>query len=236
VQQNTNNIYPRKLSIKEKNLIFTALPENKPGYREYREIIEELFIVGNGRFGDGNLFLAEEEAKVDLEIPSSPILAIANISYRSAEVYLTVHEIFDGQIEIDINSISGNIIPDDLGKAKVWTYSTWVPGEKAPQDKSTVREIHLIKNEIVLVIAPSHKKIWVYNSKSGINHFIPVSNYYNEVMLLTNNKDPNIALQPGRLFTNLKDFSDEQLTQGFLVYNKHWDRIELDYSLFEKKN
>lgn len=234
MQQNNSN-FPRKLSQRELNLLFTSLPENKVGYKQYREIIEQLFVIGNGRFGNGNFILAEEDDTIDLESPSAPVFAISNISFKNAEIYVTIHEVLDGQVEVDIKSISDDAIPDNLEKANVWTYSTWIPGEKAPHDKSMVREVHLIKNEIVLAIAPAHKKVWIYNSKSGINHFIPITNYYNEIMLLTDNKNPEIALQPGRLFTNLKDFSDEQLVQGFLVYNKHWDRIELDYSLLEKK-
>ncbi|MHB9041769.1 MAG: hypothetical protein ACYC4T_14040, partial [Melioribacteraceae bacterium] len=125
--------------------------------------------------------------------------------------------------------------PDDLSQAKVWTYSDWMPGDRAPFDKSYVREVKLIKKEIILVIAPVHKKVWVYNAKSGINHFVPVTNYYNEMMILLNIKDPEKALNPGRLFTNLDEFTDQQLVQGFLAYNRYWQRIELDYSYFTKE-
>ncbi len=234
MQQNINEKFPRQLSAREKKWLFAALPENKLGYKQYRDIIENLLVIGYGRFGEGNFFLGEVGDKIDLEVSSSPILAIANITFDVGKVYVTIHEELDGQIEIDIKGTAVDQIPDDLDQAKVWTYSNWIPGEKAPFDRSDVREVHLINNEIVLVIAPVHKKVWVYNAKSGINHFVPVTNYYNEMMILMNNKDSDTALNPGRLFTNLAEFTNEQLAQGFLVYNKYWQRVELNYSQFKK--
>lgn len=236
MEQNPDEKFPRGLTEREKSWLFTALPENKIGYKKYRDLIESLSVIGYGRFGEGNLVLGDENDVVDLEDPSSPIFAISNIAFEEANIYVTIHEVFDNQIEVDIKSVLGGKIPENLHQTKVWTYSTWLPGQKAPSDNSYVREIHLIRDELVLAIAPSHKKIWIYNSKSGINHFVPVTNFYNELMILLENKDPEAALNPGRLFTNADDFTDEQLTQGFLVYNRHWNRVELDYRLFEKKD
>ena len=233
MEQINDQKFPRQLTCREKKWLFAALPENKLGYRQYRDIIENLLILGFGRFGEGNYILGQEGESIDTDASSSPILAVANITFDVGKVYVTIHEELEGQIEVDIKGSSLDHIPDDLDQSKVWTYSNWVPGEKAPFDKSKVREIHLVKNDIVLVIAPVHKKIWVYNSKSGINHFIPVTNYYNEIMILLNNKNAETALNPGRLFTNLDEFSDKQLAQGFLVYNKYANRIELDYHQFE---
>ncbi len=235
MQQNANELFPRELSDNEKFWLFAALPENKPGYKKYRELIDSLMVIGYGRFGAGNLVLGEAHDVVDLEDPSAPIFAIANIVYANAQIYVTIHEEFENQIEVDIKSLKGETIPADPGGAKIWTYSDWKPGLKAPNDGGDIREVVLIKDKIVLAIAPSHKKIWVYNAESGINHFVPVTNYYNEIMILMQNKDPETALDPGRIFTHLNEFTDEQLIAGFLIYNKHWNRVELDYNLFAKK-
>jgi hypothetical protein len=235
MQQNTNEIFPRELTSREKNWLFAALPENKPGYQQYRSIIDGLVAIGKGRFGDGNLILGEEGDSYDSETPSTPIFAIANIEFEEAKIYITIHEESERQVEVDIKSVSGENIPENLHQIKIWTYSTWSPGQKAPFDNADVHEIQLIFNKIVLVIAPTHKKIWVYNDDSGINHFVPITNYYNELMIIMNDKNPETALNPARLFDNLNEFSDDQLVQGFLAYNKHWNRIELDHNLFEKK-
>jgi hypothetical protein len=236
VEQNNYMLFPRKLRTQEKEWLFTALPENKLGYMQYREIIDGLTVIGFGRFGDGNLILGTEGEIIDLEVSSAPIFAVSNISFEKANVYVTIHEELERQIEIDLKIDNEKNIPDNLNQSKIWTYSNWIPGEKAPHDNSRVREVHLVKNEIVLAIAPIHKKIWVYNSRSGINHFVPVTNFYNEMILLTEIKDPVIALNPGRLFTNLDEFTDEQLATGFFTYNRHWKRVELDYHITELKN
>lgn len=229
MEQNANK-YPRKLNSFELNCLYEALPENKSGYLQYRNMIEELFVLGDGRFGNGNFILGEEDDFIDLDSPSSPIFAIATISLPDSKYYVAIHEEHDGQIEIDIKNIEGKLFATEYKPLQVWTYSTWVPGQNAPNDNSVVREVHLIKNDVVLAIAPTHKKIWVYNSISGIVHFVPVTNFYNEVMLYSKNKDTEKALNPGLLFTNLDEFTDEQLINGFLIYNKDWDRIELDQS------
>ncbi|PKL82981.1 MAG: hypothetical protein CVV24_07340 [Ignavibacteriae bacterium HGW-Ignavibacteriae-3] len=224
---NIEENFPRELTPREKNWIFAALPENKLGYKQYRDIIENLLVIGYGRFGEGNLILGEKGDTIDLEVSSTPILAVATITFDVGKIYITIHEELENQIEVDIKGTGMDKIPDDLREAKVWTYSNWVPGEKAPFDKSDIREVHLVENQIVLAIAPVHKKVWVYNYLSGINHFIPVTNYYNEMMILMNNKNSETALNPGRLFSNLSEFTDEQLVQGFLVYNKYWQRVKL---------
>ena len=235
MQQNNNVTFPRELSSREKIWLFAALPETKPGYQQYRDIIEDLVVINKGRFGDENLILGKEGDAYDPESPSTPIFAIANIEFEEAKIYISIHEESEHQIEVDIKSLSGKIIPENLHQTKIWTYSTWTPGQKAPNDNADVHEIQLIFNKIVFVIAPTHKKIWVYNSDSGINHFVPITNYYNELMIITNDKNPETALNPSRLFDNLNEFTDDQLVQGFLAYNKHWNRIELDHNLFEKK-
>jgi hypothetical protein len=233
VQTNNKEKFPRELTAREKSWLYTALPENKLGYKQYRDIIEGLLVIGYGRFGESNLILGEAGDDIDLSISSAPIFAVATITFDVGKVYVAIHEELEGQIEVDINRTASDKIPDDLSQARVWTYSNWKPGEKAPLDNTEVREIHLVKNKIVLAIASAHKKVWVFNSESGINHFVPVTNYYNEIMILMNNKDSNTALNPGRLFTHLNDFTDEHLAQGFLVYNKYWQRVELDYNYFE---
>jgi hypothetical protein len=235
MQQNNSETFPRELTSREKSWLFAALPETKPGYCQYRDIIDDLVVIGKGRFGNENLILGEEGDAYDPEAPSTPIFAIANIEFEETKIYITIHEESEHQVEVDIKSLSGETIPENLHQTKIWNYSDWTPGQKAPFDNADVHEIQLIFSKIVLVIAPSHKKIWVYNSDSGINHFVPITNYYNELMIIMKNKNPEIALNPSRLFDNLNEFTDDQLVQGFLAYNKHWNRIELDHSLFEKK-
>ena len=38
------------------------------------------------------------------------------------------------------------------------------------------------------------------------------------------------------LFTNLDEFTDEQLVAVLLIYNRHWKRVELDHHFTELKS
>lgn len=233
----TNNIehFPRDLSAEEKELLFSALPENKIGYKHYRNKIEQMIVLGHGRFGGGNYILGKLDSELDLESSSTPIFAISKIVYGDHEIYITIHHENDDQIEIDIQNIEMTTKIGELKEKYRWTYSNWIPGQKAPYDNSDVREIHLILKSLVLVIASAHRKIWVYNAKDEVNYLIPVTNFYNELMLLMEERDPEVALNPNRLFTSLASFDDEKLGQAFLLYNKYWNRIDVDYSLFDPK-
>ncbi len=227
--------FPRKLIDEEKELIFSALPINKIGYQVYRNKIDSMVVLGNGRFGGGNFILGPIDSVIDLETPSTPIFAISKIVYDDHEIYVTIHHENDDQIEVDIQNFDLAPRINQMTEKYRWTYSNWSLGQKAPHDNSPVREVHLILKSLVLVIAPEHRKIWVYNAKDEVNYLIPVTNFYNELMLLLEIRDPEVALNPNKLFLNLNEYSDENLGQAFLLYNKYWNRVEVDYSFFDPK-
>ncbi|MCX7874782.1 MAG: hypothetical protein N2321_01305 [Melioribacteraceae bacterium] len=230
-----NKNFPRELTENEKDLLFSALPENKLGYKIYRDKINNSFVLGYGRFGGGNLILGTPGTEIDTEESATPIFAISKIVYSDHEIYVTIHHQDNDQIEIDIQNFELTPKINEMKELYRWTYSDWTPGQKAPYDNSYVKEIHLILNSLVLAIAPVHRKIWTYNAKDEVNYLIPVTNFYNELMLLMDEKNPEVALNPNLLFENLENYSNEKLGQAFLLYNKMWNRIELDYSLFDPK-
>ncbi len=227
--------FPRKLNEIEKQLLFSLLPAERNGYREYREKIENYFVLGYGRFGNGNLILGNEDDEIDLTMPSAPVFAVGNILTSAGDVYIVIHEEFENQIEIDFSN------PDILNSTGIkllssWSYSTWKPGMKNPANKEKLREIHIVKNALVVAISQSDKKIWVFEKNSGVNHFIPVTKFYDELMRIKGEKDPKIALDASRFFTHLHSYSDELIARAFLVYNKYWKKLEIDSTNFEKKN
>ncbi len=225
----SKEIFPRQLTEQEIDWLNTALPLDKIGYKIYRDKIEKLFVIGYGRWGYGNYILGKPGSLIDLNDSSAPVFAVAEIIFDKLKVYVSIHEELENLIEIDIRK-SGDETGGDLMLIEKWSYSNWVSGEKAPSDNSDVREINIVKNSIILAIAPRHKKIWLHSKEDGVNRIIPVSNYYNEVMMGMNNRDSKIMLNPNRLFNNLEEFSDEDLSRGFLSYNKRWKRIEFNYS------
>lgn len=228
-------IFPRELTDREKSWLFFTLPEDRPGYAQYREKIKEMKVLGEGRFGGGNIYIGKDGDKPDTELPSAPVIAAGTILYEEAEVYVAVHEEQDCLIEIDISNMKDELIPQKLTEIRRWTYSHWSPGDPAPPDQSEVREIQLIRDQIVIAIAPSIQRIWVYEAKSGVNYFIPVSKFHNELMRIKKIKDPKTALNPNLIFSENQKFSDEEIGQAFLLYNKYWKKLDVDYSLFQKE-
>lgn len=233
-QNNNQNKFPRSLTEKEKEWLNFILPAERKGYAEYRNKIEQLCVIGYGRFGGTNLILGKENDKPDLNAPSAPVFASGNIIYNEAEIYVLIHEEFENQIEIDISYNHESGVPEKLIEVSRWTYSNWTPGNKAPRDNSEIREIHLIKNEIVIAIAQVHKRIWVYENKSGINYFIPVTNFFNEIIRVREIREAKNLPKPDSIFTDTNSFSDKEIAQGFLLYNKHWKKLEIDNENFKK--
>jgi hypothetical protein len=228
------NIFPRKLTEKEKELLFSILPEDKPGYKAYIERINELIVIGKGRFGGGNFILGVKEDKPDLSLPSAPVFAIGTNHYEEALIDITIHEEEDNKIEFDIAVKENSHIPDKLTIIKKWNFSDWEPGQNAPGDNSFVREVVIYPEKYILAIAPTHKKIWLYEKESGVNHVLPVSNFFNELMRVLKIKNEEMFKKPSLFFENLDSYKDEDLALAFLSYNKYMHKLKIDYSLFEK--
>lgn len=220
-------MFPRNLTKTENFLLFSILPENKIGYNSYRNRINNLVVTGSGRFGGGNFVLGREGTKPDLSFPSSPVFAIGTNVYEEGTIDITIHEELDEEIEFDISARNQNTVPENLTEIKKWNYSEWNPCDKAPNDNSFVREIIIVKDEYVLSIAPAHKKIWLHEFKSRINFLVPLTNFYNELMRVSNIKDASVALKPTSFFKNIDKFNDEQLILAFFSYNRYLRKFDI---------
>jgi hypothetical protein len=221
--------FPRKLEENEKVLLFSILPENKTGYSRYREKIKELFVIGKGRFGNLNLILGKRDDKPDLSSSSAPIFAAGIVLTAGQEIDVTIHEEIDDQIEIDISPKTSNEIPDEINLIGHWSYSEWMPGDKTPNDNSDVREVEIIPGSFELVIAPAHKKIWLHDYETMVNHLIPVSNFFNELMSVKNIRNPDMVLKPNSFFNEDSKYSELDLKLAFIKYNKYLRRFKINY-------
>jgi len=231
------NKFPRKLADREKDFLFSILPEKKPGYKKYRDKIDGLYVIGTGRFGETNLILGNQNENPDFSYSSTPVFALGAIIYSRRDipeesvVDVIIHEENDNQIEFDISCKEDATIPEALSEINRWNFSEWIPGDKAPVDKSFVREVILIPGKYIVAIAPSLYKIWLHEFESGVNHLIPLTNFYNYLMIVTNIRDPKKILKQKLLFENLSDYTDKDLIATFILYNKYFKRFLIDFPI-----
>ncbi len=218
--------FPRKLSDAELNLLLLLLPENKSGYARYRNLIREYFVIGEGRFGEGNYFLGKSDDEIDLEISSSPILTNGIVQTDKMTFEISINEIQDDKIEFSISPY-----PDEneiYRIEKVLTLSDWTPGKKSPEGNK-VRLYSIDGMNYILVIAPTDHRIWLYEKSSGINYPIPVSNFYNELLRLKRETRNEIYKNPNKLFDDLESFTESEIILAFLLYCKYKRRFHLDH-------
>jgi hypothetical protein len=226
--------FPRELTKQERYLLFSVLPEEKPGYKHYREKISKLLVTGFGRFKNSNLILGKQNTIPDLSYSSAPVFAAGTIQIPGDEIDILINEEVDDEIEFDLTIKNSNIIPEEINEQERWSYSDWNPGNKSPHDNKEVREVVVSKGEYILVFAPSHKKIWLYVNGSGVNYLLPLTNYYNELMRFKRIKDPKEALNPKLFFQNLTEYTDDELINALLLYNEYMRRFSIDFSKYLK--
>jgi hypothetical protein len=229
MNQNGQRKYPRKLTKREKDWLFYLLPEERHAYAEYRRNIASMLVIGEGRFGGGNLILGYEGDEPDLSFSSLPVYACGQIEFEECKLQVSIHEFFDNKIEIAINNLTDEKIPDTLTEIRRWTYSYWKPGDESPFEGDRLRRINLSKNknELVLVFSPGNRTIWLCEAKTGVNHIIPVTNFINELLRGNKSIDKTKGINIAYVFSILDKFTDEDFVRAFVQYNKHWRKVEL---------
>lgn len=227
--------FPRELYNYEKEILFSVLPESKIGYKKYMQQISEMKVIGQGRFGGGNFILGFEGDEVELDIPSTSVFASGIVKSNQLNFDVTIHQEEENQIEYDISPFGKIDVDEEIKIESVTSISFWNKNEKSPFDDSPVNEFVVLKNKYTLVIDSSAKKIWMNDFKTGINHIIPLTNFYNELMRFKNIREQNIALNPGRFFNDLEKYSEEDLLSAFLMYDKYMNRFNLQQKIFPQK-
>ncbi len=244
IYDNSNNKsgnFPRQLRDVEKELLFQILPENKKGYLNYRNKIKELMVIGIGRFGGNNFLLGKKGTNPDPQSPSSPIFAAGTVYMQNEEIDITINEEIDDEIEVDLSPKNSADLPEKLEIIETKSFSEWNPGDNDPYENKNVREVIIEKDNYLLVVAGAIHKIWIHDINTKVNHLIPVSNFYNELMSVKNIRAKEVVLNPKLLFESINDYSDSDLFSAFVKYNKYMRRINLDYDKVlhqpeEKKN
>lgn len=219
-------VFPRTLRPKELDLLEFVLPPDRTGYKEYREHIAGMVVLGEGRRGPGNLVLGYEGDRPDVTSPLAPVIAYGMVVTTRGRFSVTVREYLGRQIDVEIVSSREEEVPDHFEEKRRWTYSSWRPGDPSPSSGKPVREVP-IADGTVLAISTEDKRLWVFDAATGIVHLLPITNFYNELMLLKGIRDPGIALRSGLFFEKHASYSDEELRTTFVAYNKLKRRIDI---------
>ncbi len=218
--------FPRPLREKELELLKIVLPAGSPGYNAYRTYIAKMHVLGAGRRGPGNFVLGYEGDVADISSPLPPVIAYGIVETTLDTFTITVRECVGDQIDVEIVSSRGQEIPDHFEEKRRWTYSTWKPGGVSPASNSVIREVR-INETLVLAVAKREKRLWLYDAVMEMNHLIPITNYYNELMLHKAIRDPHVALKSSLLFDELENYADEDLRNAFVAYNRVHKKIDL---------
>ncbi|MEK7250006.1 MAG: hypothetical protein AAB209_06225 [Bacteroidota bacterium] len=218
--------YPRLLRAKERDLLDFVLPVESPGYNEYRNHIANMVVLAEGRRGRGNFVLGKQGDRADITSPLAAVIAYGIVETTLNTFTITVREFIGNQIDVEIVSSRGEEIPDHFEEKRRWTYSTWKPGLPSPATQTPVREVR-INDTLVLAIARQEKRLWLYDAATMMNHLIPITNYYNELMLHKSIRDPKIALKSGLLFDELEKYSDVDLRGAFVAYNRVRKKVDV---------
>ncbi len=218
-----NGEYPRELKPVERDLLLWLLPEDRSGYAPYRRFLQQWSVAAQGRRGPGNGILAPMDERVDTESPLPPVLAYGVVETSGGEVSVTIRERLGNQIEYEIALLGKGEFSGLTGERRRWTYSLWLPGLPCPRCNALPREVVMQTadgRKLVLAVCAADQRLWLYDDETGINHPVPVTNFYNELMLHKNIRDPEIALNSKRLFQHLREFSDQDLALAFRSYNQ----------------
>ncbi len=230
-------LYPRALTPFERATLLWLLPEDKPGYNEYRKYISLWKVVGEGRGGAGNYILAEPSTTADAESPLPQVLACGMIESDRADISVTLRELLENQLEFEIVNVKGEIIPEHFTEKRRWNFSLWTPKQPCPICRRPPREVTIRRengSDATLVVCVNDRRLWICDAEDGVNHPIPVTNFHNALMLYKNIRDPERALAADNFFKDLHMFSDADLTAAFVYYNKLRKKVDLGTVLFPK--
>jgi hypothetical protein len=229
----SEEIFPRDLTTLERDLLLWILPAERPGYAAYRSLVMEWKVAANGRRGEGNYILAKEGADIDNESPLPQLLAFGSVAFGQGEVTISLRELSGDQLEFEISGDRSGV-PNGIQSLRRWTLSEWLPSAICPCCRDVVRDVEMKTvsgRRLVLALCAKDRRLWVYDDRSCVNYPIPVTGFYNELMLQLNVKDPKIAFDSRRLFTALGTFRDIDLVRAFMAYNRLRTKVILEEAL-----
>jgi hypothetical protein len=227
-------VFPRPLRPKERDAITFVLPQESAGYNEYRKLIDGMTVLAEGRRGKGNFVLGKAGDKADITSPLASVIAYGVIETTRDTFTITVREFIGEQIDVEIVGGRGEEILDHYEEKRRWTYATWKPTQLSPATELPVREVS-VNDTLTLAIAKQERRLWLHTGDKMMNLLMPITNFYNELMLHKNIRDPKIALKSQLFWDELEKYSDGDLRSAFVAYNKVKRKVELKEAVQEVK-
>ncbi len=214
--------FPRPLSLFEAAVVDRLLPEAKLGYAAYREFALTSIVIGEGRWGAGDLILAKVQASIDLTAGMTPVVSFGEIVVllegSQLEVTVTINEPQDDQMEVQFSSDASMESLANVRIANVWSIADW-----SPKKQAAVREINLSDSShqvrYVFAIDPTRRMLWLHHSASGFNQLIPVTGFYEYLLRSHPPKDKKAPLNARAFFAEVPTLTDEMLRTALLHYN-----------------
>ncbi|MEX1139646.1 MAG: hypothetical protein WEF53_09930 [Bacteroidota bacterium] len=224
-------VFPRDLTATERGLLMWVLPDERWGYRAIRSLVKEWKVTSRGRRGSGNYILSALDERVDGESPLPQVFAYGVVETDQGGISVTIREPLGNQVEFEIATLGRGDVVVPFHEIRRWTFSTWNPGEPCPICSRAVREVVMATasgRRMVLAICAADKRLWVCDERTQVNHPVPITNFYNELMFRQHIRDPEIALHPDRLFSALNKYEDAALIGAFRSYNMIRTKVPLE--------
>lgn len=219
--------YPRPVSPEEKKLLLWLLPEDKIAYQSYCDFVTISEVMGEGRWGEGNLILDKKRSSIDLALGMPPVVAYGECDMNGVKHSISVHDFnIDDQLEVQFSGIFP--IPESAAIENNWCYSYWKPGDVCPATGKPVKEIVLRDKTgsalYVLSISPAKKVLWLHHANSGFNQLLPLTSFYDELLRTKHIRDAKLISRPATFFERINDFSDSEYIKALFEYDKKASR------------
>ncbi len=229
---NNGKEFPRELTALERELIFSQLPENSKAYRDYRELIGRMKVVGLGKRGAGHLVLGEQKPHSDTLQLVTPVFAFGGAERNRTSITVVIHEFGDDVISVELMTLNGEFEELGAGQIKTWSISDWSRGSPCPKCGTPVKEVDMpmLKSgkEATLAVCRKHRGIWISDGDLGMNHIIPVTGYLSELVRQRAIAARSREYRPAaEVFGELDSFSAREFVRAFVLYNKFWRKMDI---------
>jgi hypothetical protein len=219
--------HPRLLSLTEKEILYWLLPEIIHAYKPYYDFVQTSQIIGEGRWGEGDLIFGKKLSSIDRSLGMPSVVAYGECQINDRQFSISVHEFnIDDQLEVQFSRVYP--IPESIEIKNTWCYSYWKPGDLCPATATKVKEIAIqnVSKQIkyTLAISAAKKVLWLHHAGSGFNQLIPLTPFYDELLRTKHIRDAKLISHPVTFFEKVNEFSDADYIQALLEYNKKASR------------